>query len=652
MERMTGRAKAAREIIKARIGAEQLRKANQTLLKYKAGKARLEQRLIASEAWWKMRHWEWMEEQGNPLNKRTTSAWLFNVIINKHADGIQSYPEPNILPREEGDKETAKTLSAIIPCVLEQNDFEETYSEVLWQKLKQGTGIYGVFWDASKLHGLGDISIRRIDALNLFWEPGITDIQKSANIFHVEMVDNEALEQRYPQLKGKLGSNAFQPQHYIYDDNVSMEGKSAVIDWYYRTNYDGRTVLHYCKYVGETVLYATENDTEQPMMQQKVQVATDMATGQPVYDMQEVPAGQPMSEAGWYAHGEYPFVFDRLFPVEGSPCGFGYIDVCKSPQEQIDLLNQAITINSLMGAMPRHFMRQDGGVNEEEYCDWTKPIIHVTGNLGQDSVLPVTTTPMNGNYITILNNKITELKEVTGNTDASNGITGSVTSASGIAAQQEASGKTSRAATMSAYRAFGRVCNQVIELIRQFYDAPRQFRITGEMGQEQFQSFDNAGMQPQMQGMDFGVDMGYRLPVFDVKISAQSNTVYTKNAQNEWIIALYNLGIFNPQMVDQALMVLDSMDFDGKDELIGKVSQAATMAQLFAQVSQIALALAEKYEPQTAEALAQIIMARQPVDPATGAASPNIQIPTGGGQEIRQVRNAREMSRGAAQPKE
>jgi hypothetical protein len=195
------------------------------------------------------------------------------------------------------------------------------------------------------------------------------------------------------------------------------------------------------------------------------------------------------------------------------------------------------------------------------------------------------------------------------------------------------------------------VCNQVIELIRQFYDAPRQFRIVGEMGQEQFQSFDNAGMQPQMQGTDFGVDMGYRLPVFDVKISAQSNTVYTKNAQNEWIIALYNLGIFNPQMVDQVLMVLDSMDFDGKDELIAKVSQAATMAQLFAQVSQIALALAEKYEPDTAESLAQIIMARQPVDPATGAVSANVQIPTSSGQEIKQVRNAREMSRSAAQPK-
>ena len=63
-----------------------------------------------------------------------------------------------------------------MPVILEQNDFEETYSDVLWQKLQQGTGIYGVFWDKDKLGGLGDIAIRKIDALNIFWEPGISDI--------------------------------------------------------------------------------------------------------------------------------------------------------------------------------------------------------------------------------------------------------------------------------------------------------------------------------------------------------------------------------------------------------------------------------------------------------------------------------------------
>ena len=150
-----------------RMTQERVRRAMDTLLKYKAGKSRLESRLVEVEQWWKLRHWEWMQEKGAKGDMQTASAWLFNVIISKHADGIQSIPEANVLPREESDRETAQSLSAIIPCVLEQNEFEDTYSDVLWQKLKGGTGAYGVFWDKDKLNGLGDISVKRVNLLHL-----------------------------------------------------------------------------------------------------------------------------------------------------------------------------------------------------------------------------------------------------------------------------------------------------------------------------------------------------------------------------------------------------------------------------------------------------------------------------------------------------
>jgi hypothetical protein len=477
-------------------------------------------------------------------------------------------------------------------------------------------------------------------------------------------VDNTRLEQMYPEVRGQLKSNVIQPNKYIYDDNVSTEDKSAVVDWYYHTYYNGKKTLHYCKFVGENVLYASENDTQQPTMMQQVQVATDIETGQPVMEEQEVPVGKPVSETGWYEHGMYPFVFDRLFPVEGTPCGFGYIDVCKGTQEQIDLLNQGITMNALMGSRPRFFVRSDGGINEAEFADWRKPLVHTSGNLGEDAVRQIDLAYLDANYVAIMHNKITEMKETTGNTDASNGVTNGVTSASGIAAQQEASGKTSKAATLSAYRAFGRLIDQVIELIRQFYDVPRMFRITGEMGEELFRPFDNSGMKPEAQGVDFGMDMGYRLPVFDVKVSAQSKTIYTQNSQNELAVSLYNLGVFNPQNVDQSLMLLDTMDFDGKNELAAKVSQMGTIYQVFAQVSQIALGLAQQYDPAAAEMLAQIIMGRagQQVMPATGAgegaakaastgASEAVQGRKGNGEEIKQVRDARARAQSAAEVK-
>ena len=261
------------------IGREQIQAAQLTLQKYKEGKANLENRIIKNEQWYKLRHWECMrKKQTNQVEP--SSGWLFNAIANKHADAMDNFPSPNILPREEGDKAEAEMLSSIIPVILEQNDFEETYDNVWDYKLKAGTGIYGVFWDKSKLNGLGDISIRKVDIINLFWESGITDIQKSRNLFHVELVDNDLLMGTYPQLEGKLSSTPTENvSKYIYDDTVDTTNKSAVVDWYYKKNQNGKTVLHFCKYVNDVVLFATENEPEK-------------------------------YPNGWYDHGLYPFVFD------------------------------------------------------------------------------------------------------------------------------------------------------------------------------------------------------------------------------------------------------------------------------------------------------------------------------------------------------
>ena len=529
----------------ARIGVEQIREANNTLQKYKQGKANLEQRIIDNEQWYKLRHWECMRDKKQQV--QPTSAWLFNSLANKHADAMDNFPSPNILPREEGDKGEAEMLSSIIPVILEQNDFEETYDNVQDYRLKSGTGVYGIFWDNEKMNGLGDISILKADLINLFWEPGITDIQRSRHLFHVELADNDLLEQEYPQLRGKLSSSSIDLSKYVYDDTVDTSTKSAVVDWYYKKRQNGRNVLHYCKYVNDVVLFATENDPE-------------------------------MAERGWYDHGQYPFVFDPLFSMEGTPCGFGYIDVGKDTQAYIDRANQAIMQNMLANAKPRHFIRSDGSVNEAEYADTTKDFIHVDGSLGQDSILPVQGKPLNNVYIEVLHDKIDELKETTGNRDISTGgTTSGVTAASAIAAMQEAGSKLSRDHNKASYRAFRKVVLMVIELIRQFYDLPRCFRIMGENGTARFVEYSNANLQPQMQGIEMGVDMGYRLPLFDVEITAQKQSPYSKMSQNELALQFFGAGFFNPQMSDQALACLEMMDFDRKQGIMQRIAQNGMM---------------------------------------------------------------------------
>ena len=624
------------------IGEEQARKAMDTLQKYRQGKSALEARVIASEDWWRMRSWQRIQK-GNPEDDKWTSAWLFNVIMGKHADAIAAYPAPAIRPREPDDREEAAKLSSVLPVILEQNDFEEVYSDSQWTKLKQGTLIWHVKWDSSKLNGLGDISVQPVDILSFFWEPGVRDLQKSKNIFLTEMVDNDLLLAKYPELQGKLNSNPQIQQKYNTDDVISFDGKSMVVDWYYKKYQNGRQVLHFAKLVGDTVLQSTENDTEQKY---------DTLT-LPDGSIVQQPAGRPMAETGLYDDGEYPFVVDALFPVEGSIAGYGYIDVGKSTQEQIDRMNQAIVKNAIMATTPRWFKRSDGSVNEQEFADWTKPFVHVDGNLGQDSLVPIQVNMLNSNYIAILQNKIEELKWTTGNTDVNNGATNSgVTAASAIAALQEASGRSSKDSTKSAYRAYARMIRMVIERIRQFYDLPRQFRIVGQRGAEQFVQYSNQGLQPQTLYGANGQPDGLRKPVFDIEVSAQKASEYTSMAQNELALQFFQLGFFNPQMVDQALSTLDMMDFDGKDSIIQKVQENADLQQRLVEWQQMALALADRYDPVMGEGLAQQILQEggQAVPQASAAAAEKPEISTGEAQEPKIVENARKKSEESTQP--
>lgn len=525
------------------IDAGAVREALAVLGRYKSGKANLERRMLENDLWYRMRHWQCMGKDERTVEP--VSGWLFNCIANKHAEAMDNYPVPNILPREEGDREEAQMLSAVVPVILERSDFEAVYSGVWDHKLRGGTGVYGVFWDSEALGGLGDISIRRVDPISLFWESGVTDIQQSRNLFHVELYDREELAERYPQLAGKSLDSPLELSRYCYDDSVDTSRKAAVVDWYYKRRRGGKTVVHYCKFAGETVLYATENE--------------------PGY-----------AQRGLYDHGMYPFLFDPLFRLEGTPCGFGYIDVGKSAQEYIDRGNQAVMMNLLANARPRYFFRSDGAVNEEEFADLSRDFIHVEGNLGSDSVQPVQAQPLSDVYIKVIQEKVEELKQTTGNRDVSTGGTsGGVTAASAIAAMQEAGSKLSRDTSRDAYRVFQKLVYMVIELIRQFYGLPRCFRILGADGAAQFVRYGNSGLLPRHQGELAGVDLGYRVPQFDIQVSAQKQNPYTKASQNEMALRFFDAGFFDPARAEEALKCLDMMDFDRKQFVMDTVRAGA-----------------------------------------------------------------------------
>ena len=513
------------------IGKAEVQRAADLLAAYRRGKQALDRRILEDERWYRLRHGAAVR----PGEPAPASAWLLNSLLGKHGDIMDNYPAPDVLPREPGDAQDAKTLSRILPVLLERSDFEEIYSRNAYPKLRHGTACYGVFWDPEAEDGMGDIRVTAVDLLNLFWEPGVRDIQDSRNLFLVTQCDNDLLDAAYPALRGKLRAPADSPLQRLHEDALDRTGKSQVVDWYYKKRRpDGRVAVHFCKFVGTTVLYATENE-------------------------------QMFQESGLYDHGQYPFVLDVLFPVEDSPAGFGYVDLMKGTQGYIDQLDSIILNNARLAGRPRWFYRDACGVNEQEFADFTRDFVHVTGRLDPDDLRQIETQPLPAFIANHLQSKVEELKETSGNRDFAQGGTNSgVTAASAIAALQEAGSKLSRDLIKGSYRAFTRVCTLIIELIRQFYDDSRAVRITGEDGRPMFVTLG-------------GLARGDRRAAFDIEVRAQKASPFSQMSRNEQAKELYRLGFFRPDLASQALIALEMMDFDGIETVKKRVAAQAGM---------------------------------------------------------------------------
>lgn len=537
------------------------------LQEYVSGKYSIDAKATENQQWWRLRHMD-IAPDAEDKSHRSVSAWAVNSILNKHADIMDSFPKPNVLPREADDEEEAKSLSSILPVTLEQNDYESMYRDMGWDICIDGGAITGVFWDNTKYDGLGDIAMANVDVHNLFWKPGVNDIQKSPKLFHVCLEDVDAVKARFPNIGNDIGpQDTGKITKYLHDDNIDTSNCVEVINMYYKTHVameadtgavdaEGnkltiqlvKTVLHLAIIVGDKLVFCSEREEGY--------------------------------EDGFYHHGRYPFVIRRAFPIKDTPWGFGYLDIMKSPQMYIDAMDDDIMKIADMKARPRFWVRKNGNIDKAQFADWNEPFIEVaTGELG-DAVRQVDVYDVPAGVMEHRVNKIEELKETSGNRDFSQGsTTASVTAASAIAALQEAGSKLSRDLNKALYKGCREEYYLVIELIRQFYTEPRGFRITSDMGDYEFIEYSNAGIQDDAMLPDGTIR--HKRPLFDIAVTAEKQSPFSRAAQNEMIKELYGMGLFDPNNDVAALTCIDAMDFEGKDKLKQQIQNNGIMIRQF-----------------------------------------------------------------------
>ncbi len=550
------------------IGRDEILEADEILKKYKDGKASIDAKVTENQEWWRQRHWEQIKKGETTIRDETkpVSAWMFNSIINKHADIMDNYPKPNILPRKQEDTDYASALTDIIPVTLTRCHYKQVYSKAGYDIQIEGGRATGVFWDQTLDNGMGGNVIKNCDVHNLFWEPGVEDIQESANFFNVTLMDVDDMKVMYPEHADELKPlDSGTVAKYIHDDNIDTTNNCEVVDWYYkkvvlvegikdemgRSLYTTpKTVLHYVKYCGDVVLYASEDDET--------------------------------CKEGYYRHGLYPFVIKPLFPVKDSVWGFGYVDVMKSPQKYIDVLDEAILKNAMRKTTPRYFIKKSAEINMDTFADWSQLLIPVASGDLQDVLKQVDVDSIPNAVMAYQQNKIDELKETSGNRDFSQGSTSAgVTAASAIASLQEAGSKLARDLNAILYDAHQEEVYMMVENLRQFADQPQSYRVDNGNGGFDFITLDTSLIQDS---------------VFDVEIVAEKQSPFSRAAQNETAKEMYSMGMFAPENALATLACLDMMQFEGIEEVKQNVMENSEIIQQFQQMQAIILE-ADQYLP-------------------------------------------------------
>ena len=462
-----------------------------------------------------------------------SSAWLLSSVINKHADVIDNMPICVCLPREKSDVAEAEMLTRIIPVINSRSKFDKVYSDNAWEKIRHGTAIYGVFWNNLLGHGLGDIDIRKINIENIFWESGISNIQDSGNIFITSAVDLGKVKKMYSILDvDSFDSASGELTRAIYGESIDSSEKCAVVDWYYKTYRDGIEVLHYCKFAGNTIIYSSENDEN--------------------------------CKDGWYNHGKYPIVFDTMYPCDNDVCGFGIISIGRHCQEYIDTIDKNLMDYTNWASRVRFWAKKSLGVNIDDFTNLSKGIIEVEGDIDEEKLKRIEVGTIDGSVLDVKKLKIEELKETTGCRDVMvGGTTSGVTAASAIGMLQNAGNKLSRDGIENSCRACVEIWEMVIELIRQFYDEERVFRILGEDGEYTYETFSASRINGEIGGI---------APIFDIEIDTRKRSPSDRDSFNEFAMKLYEIGAFDKENIEKTRMMLGLMDFDGIGRLMSQLS--------------------------------------------------------------------------------
>lgn len=481
---------------------------------------------------------------------------LRSTIVNCVADQMDNMPEALMMPERADLQKQADDITDVTQYVLQNNDYENTHQQIAEDLFVAGTGVVEIVWDDDMDDGEGNIRIIRVPLECLVWDPKCDDLQDGRAVMRVSWHPLSWYREHFPET-GK----------YVEADEGerSQIGEVTASEWWQSEEDEQNALLieyWWREYNAGTRRY-------------KVNVAY-VAGGAILEQHRDI-----------YKHGRYPFEVCTYGHIEGSPAGEGLVMTMAPMMRYVDRYASYLDQNIAMSSKPRMLVNRSANLDSKALADWNEDMI--TGDsIGEDSVRWMQGSPLNNVVLQQMLQFQTDIKQDSGQNQFTRGETaGGVTAASAISALQEAGGKITRLHTQEMNQMFGRMVNQIVWLISQFYSGRKARMVTGRDGEMREVNMDaaylmgetapqtQAGTTEEMIAQIFGGGLpnpkednrkGGALPPppYSVRVQVQRRNPLRVQAFNENVLQAYQMAVQNgvtfPVSTLFEMLILDNKD--------------------------------------------------------------------------------------------
>ena len=463
---------------------------------------------------------------------------LKSTFNNCVADQMDNMPEALMLPENKTLESVAEDLTDVVRFVMAQNHYESLHRRRVEDCFATGTSITQIAWDPDMDAGRGNVALIRWPIEAFLWDPAAENLQDARALFKVSWHPMSWYGQHYPafadQIRPDWGEYAGLGMPESQQENAPAdEERAMLLEYWYRT-YDAATRRYSVNvaYLAGGVLLSHDTDV--------------------------------------YAHGLYPFVLDVYTPIEGLPVGDGMVQELAPMMRYINRYASYIDMNLRMASKGRLLVDRSAGLDKDALMDWETDVVE-GDRIDAGALHWMQTQPFTGMVTQQMMQLQSDMKQDSGQNQFSRGEpVGGVTAASAISALQEAGGKITRLRTHVFNQGFRQITQQVMWLIRQFYDSRRLMFITGRQ----------VNASPERL---FGSQSANVPPPYQVQVQVQRRNPLRQQAQNDLFLQAYRLSAQGGQYFPLSAL-FELLHVDGKERIL----------PLLRENEQLPLALEEK----------------------------------------------------------